>query len=450
MAKQLHKNTIIGQQGIVLIEKIVLSMGWVWNPRGQLETGIDGTIEIRDAVTGSMSNQLLLVQSKAGDSWFRSETEIKFEFLCDKDDLHYWLQGNIPVLLIVSRPEHEEAYWVSVKDYFQDLSRLKTRKIVFDKQTQRFSVDAKAKLEALAVPKNQGVYHAPALKQEKVYSNLLPVVYFPDRLYIAPTSYTGRKDIFEALKPRFEVFVPAEWILRNKMILSFHDLGEPPWNTICDEGAVEIFDTKEWGQSDNIDRRYEFSDLLIRCLRERTYKDLRLYEQRGLRYFYFKPTPSLTPRSYSYKTVTGRTQDRLIFRPYYKKSAPDEIIYYRHFAFEPFFKFYDSLWYLEITPTYHYTTDGETVYPYREDQLSGIKRLEQNQSILGQVVMWAHYLAKQPPLFDTYKFLKFGDLMGFDIDFGIDDDTWLSREDDEIDNSIAMFDDDDSSQKRLL
>ncbi len=51
-AKKIHANSIIGQQGVNLIERVVLGMGFAWYPSGGVEAGIDGTIEIRGAVTG--------------------------------------------------------------------------------------------------------------------------------------------------------------------------------------------------------------------------------------------------------------------------------------------------------------------------------------------------------------------------------------------------------------
>lgn len=441
MSKTLRETALIGQKGVALIEKIVLAMGWVWYPRGQLETGIDGTIEIRDPDTGKMTSQILLVQSKAGKSYFRAETETSFEFLCDQSDLQYWMQGNVPVLLVVSSPDDGEAYWVSIKDHFKDLSKLKSRKILFDKSTQQFNAAARPRLEALTQTQAEGAYFPPARRTETLYSNLLTVTGFGERLYVAPTSYRSGKEIFERLKEVSDGFVSPEWIVRNKMIISFHNLESSPWNEVCDSGAIETFDTDEWAHTDDLDRRYEFIDLLKRCLSEKTFRDLQHFRDGAVEYLYFRPTKSLALRSISYKTVTGRTQDRIVFQAYKKKSDPDEIAYYKHFAFEGKFCYYDESWYLEITPTQHYTHDGETPYRYREDQLSGIKRLERNQHVLGQIVMWAYFLTKPPTMFEPpYNFLQFGELLTFEVNVGIDDDMWLPRESD--DEDIAAIDED--------
>src|ERR1051326_1377731 len=114
--KKIHLNSVIGQQGINSIERIVLAMGFVWYPTGAMEAGIDGIIEIRDANSGEVTNSIIQVQSKATKGPFQAETADGFDYLCEEKDLEYWLCGNAPVILIRSRPDTNEAYWISIKD----------------------------------------------------------------------------------------------------------------------------------------------------------------------------------------------------------------------------------------------------------------------------------------------------------------------------------------------
>jgi hypothetical protein len=103
--------------------------------------------------------------------------------------------------------------------------------------------------------------------------------------------------------------------------------------------------------------------------------------------------------------------------------------YYRHSAFEGRFVRYGTSWYLQITPSYHFTRDGERLSRYAPDLMSGIKRLETNQAVQGQVIMWAHLLTERS-LFDSEpQFLDFGSLAEFDLEAGLDDEAWLKHED---------------------
>src|SRR4029078_11124751 len=100
MKKRSHQD-IIGAQGIALINELVLSMGYVWRETGW-DAGIDGQIEIRDAVTGEMTNRIIQVQSKATEAAFAADTADTFEYLCKESDINYWLHGNAPVIFVRS------------------------------------------------------------------------------------------------------------------------------------------------------------------------------------------------------------------------------------------------------------------------------------------------------------------------------------------------------------
>jgi hypothetical protein len=243
-AKKVHANAIKGQRGINLIESIVLDLDFLWYPTGQLEAGIDGYIEIRDPVSGVVTNSIVQVQSKASDQPFAAESTTSFEYLCEEKDLSYWMAGNAPVILVVSHPKAREAYWVSIKDYFADPIRLRSRKVYFDKARNRFDTSCRQALVNLAVPRDIGLYLAPQPKHERLYSNLLPVTSYGERLYVAETPYREAKDLWAVINAR-QVDVGGEWILRDSRIFSLSDLHEPPWDTLCDRGTIEDFATEE-------------------------------------------------------------------------------------------------------------------------------------------------------------------------------------------------------------
>ena len=168
-AKKIGKSDIIGGRGVNLVEKVVLEMGCLWYPTGGVEAGIDGIIEIRDVVTGEVTNSIVQVQSKATNGRFTAETPTGFEYLCDAKDLEYWLNGNAPVIIVVSRPDTGESYWASIKDRFKDLEARKARKIYFDRTRDRFDVNARADIVRLSMSKDAGIYLAPPPKQERLY-----------------------------------------------------------------------------------------------------------------------------------------------------------------------------------------------------------------------------------------------------------------------------------------
>jgi len=60
-----------------------------------------------------------------------------------------------------------------------------------------------------------------------------------------------------------------------------------------------------------------------------------------------------------------------------------------------------------------------------------MKRLERNAAVLGQTVFLAEYLCRPPDLFRRDTGLQFDGLVTFDTEFGFDDNTWLTREEDQ-------------------
>lgn len=435
MPKKIGKRDITGQKGINVIEQVVLEMDFLWYPSGSLEAGIDGYIEIRDGETEEVLNSIIQVQSKATAKLkFQAEDSAKFEYRCEQRDIDYWLQGNAPVILVVTKVETREAYWISLKEYFRDPEKRKSQKVIFDKQKDRFNVEARDALIKLAIPRSSGIYLAPPPKKETVYTNLLRVSHFGEKLYTACLTVEDETKAYSILR-KFGKEKGQEWILQDGLILSFHNLRDTPWSKVCDLGTVEEHDVDEWSQSHTVDRQRQFVQLLNQTLREKVKDDL-LFDNKK-KCYYFKPNPDLSDRKYYYRSLAKKTH-RDVFSSYINKQTK-EINYYRHSAFEAQFTKIESNWFLEITPTYFFTRDGYTRDKYDYDHLAGIKRIEKNSAVFGQLIMWAEYLStpSQGDLFLVrYPFLAFDRLEKFDVEIGVNDSIWISNEDSEIVDSI--------------
>jgi hypothetical protein len=427
--KTIHRNTLLGEEGVALIAKRVFGMGYVWYPTGGAEAGIDGTIELRDPETGEAFNCIIQVQSKATSGSFQGETASAFHYICDERDLDYWLRGNAPVILILSRPSTDEAYWVSVKDCFRDANARRSRKIIFDKQRNRFDATCRPALAQLALPRDAGLYFTPRRKREVLYSNLLPVTYFAQDLYIAQTRHRFAEHLWGDLRGHVRN-AGGEWLLKSERLFSFHNLAEHPWNQICEAGTVERFLTEEWAFSEDPDNQRDFVQLLNETLRAKTHADLKYSREKEC--LYFAPTRDGSTRHFAYQGPSGKRTSRAVFQSYQAKANRDHLYYYRHSAFEHRFRQFGDTWYLEITPTYYFTNDGHHLHRDHEGLLSGIKRIEHNPAVLGQVVMWADYLCRRGDLFtEEYPFLGFGPLTTVDLEAGIDDGAWLQHEEGE-------------------
>jgi hypothetical protein len=301
--KKLSRQAIRGQQGINLVERIALAMHCTWTPTGATEVGIDGYIELFDPGTQSSLGKTLGVQSKV-NATFSNESAGGFDYYCTERDLQYWLQGNLPVLLIISRPEKDEAYWLSIKDYFNSPDRIASKKAHFNKLEQRFDAHCLASLVKLGRSAAEGLYLGPAPASERLISNLLELNKFPRSIWIADTSHRRPQDIWPILdlhRPR----VGDDWLLHESKVYSFQDLSSGPWSFICDQGTCDSFQTSEWAFSPDPDRRRRFVELLNRTLKDQLYPHVRYFSRAEC--FGFAANLDAAPLKWSYRSLQRRS-----------------------------------------------------------------------------------------------------------------------------------------------
>lgn len=428
MSKRIGRSSIIGEQGIAHIRRTVLDMGHMFYETGGVEAGIDGYIELRDQETGQVGNLILQVQGKATErERLPSETPDSFEWPCTEADVRYWRQGTAPVLLIVVQTKTNRAYWKSIRDYFADADTMQRRSIVFDKCKDEFNVSARAAVGAVAASAKPGTIAPPTRVAEQLVSNLIPVERFGSQLFLAQTIYEDNKQFGAASRSLVE-YVPGEWIVKNGRALSFHDLNDQPWNKLCDSGTVEVFDSSEWAYTTDSDRQRDFVQLLNRSLQEVFRDDLMFDRERHV--FYFQPLGAKRNRSFSYPAFKKHTA-RNVVKFYSKKKSPTETAYCRHSAFVGHFRRFGATWYLELTPTYYFTSNGCREDRFAHEHLKKIKELESNGAVLGQFMMWHHYLAKRVSgdmYTRRYPFLAFGGISDYAVEHGVPDELWLSKE----------------------
>ncbi len=405
-------------------------MGYWWYPSLVPEVGVDGQLEIRDSSTGRMTNLTLKVQSKATEGAWPGECDDSFHYICKEEDLKYWLAGSAEVLLVMNRPKDGEAYWAPLKAYFaQHPEHRQSRRISIVKARSRFDKTAADALLKIAAPKESGAYLSPRPKSERLYSNLLQVSYYSPDLHSAQTEIREGRQLWAKAKD-LDVLIGPEWSLNGGQILSFHDLSTYPSNRFCEVGTHERHKTIEWAESDDPSRCRQFVRLLNCSLTERL-KEWNIRKRKEDDIYYFAPSRGTRQRRIDFTGSVGE-QFRTVVQTYQSGRTS----YIRHLAFGGFFKTVDGNWYLQITPSYVFTMDGFRTSKFEADLLSGIKRIEHNDTVLEQVHLWTDILTRKADLihFD-YPFLRFSELLSLEFSFGLNDKEWLSQEDVDVSES---------------
>jgi Domain of unknown function (DUF4365) len=411
----------------------------LWTPtQAASDVGIDGYIEICRPDTGEATNLIVQVQSKATEGQWDSETSSSFCYRPTARDLRHWLGGNCPVIVIASRPATDEAYWVSVKDYFATSEKEKALRIDFDKTKDVFHADTFHALQNLAAARNSGLYLGPSPIEERLYSNLLPVSRYHQEIHKAETTYRERDGVREVLRSA-GLKNSFAWFLKDGKIYSFFDLTKDPWSSLCLPGTNLSFPTSNWAESKGLVDKSDFVWLLGGAFRG-FLGNLGIWfhqPENGMGYYYFALNDDLSDKLVKWKDL--KWSRRTVFAAYKSKKDPTRVMYYRHLGFDARFHRFAGQWYLEITPTYHFTTDGRKEHPFASDLNSGIKRIEKNAAVYAHIRFWS-YVLTESDLFSASRSPSFITLVqprDFDVDFGIPEREWIARADIEEKNRLG-------------
>ena len=381
MSKKITANQILGEIGETAVKNRFLTLGFQFDGRSRLEAGIDGIAEVMDR--GQPQAQMIAVQVKATeDARYASETEAGFTYLVRQADLDYWRPSNLPVIIVLYRRSDESFYWKEVPRGTDDAER----RLRFSKTADALNGSSVNRLASLTVPKAGFGYYVPPLGgSEEALVNLLPIT-LPTEIYTATTPYHGGRAtavLFdETEEPRFD------WIIRGGVFWSFNDPRENCCSAIVDLDQVEAVDTADIAFHDDEDQIHAVMHLLRETLRHQTRADLSWGKDH--RILYFKAVYAGTPRNFSYESSKKRTDADVVSIGIDKKT--DQVSFVRHHAFKPRFERLDSQWYLVITPTYHFTTNGFAPHLHPAALMSGKKRLDKSATLRGQVIMWHRYL----------------------------------------------------------
>lgn len=433
----------IGQKGVNLVETQVLNMGFVWNPTYQ-DSGIDGIIEIVETATRTATNRIIQVQVKATSQAFQSETNTALSFSCEAADIDYWLNGNAPVILIVCRPLTLDIYWKDIKGYFLDPKNRKTNTVRFDKSSDKFDGSAAQLLANLAQPRG-GLHLGPLPKQETLISNLFPVEAYPKTIWSATSKFRTRETYSDALKnlPRGNAHL-REFFLNGDTIYSFLDLTKPPLSSLIEPGTVESNSSNDWALTEDPDLKYKFVQLLNICLTQFCF-DQRITFERENKIHYFIWDSKTESRKVRAKSLQNTGVQTVADWHPSKRNEGDG--YFRHKAFFSNFVRLGNRWFLEVTPTYYFTSDGKTEYWNSEALLAGIKRLDRHAAVRGNFLLWRSIFTEHD-LTKRYNRIAFHPPLEFELNTGIDDDAWQrtgineasSTEDEEPDENESVED----------
>ncbi len=419
----MSKPGILGRKGLNLVENVVLQMHSRWISSGAGEVGIDGYIEFFDSGTGRSFGTTIAVQARHV-SEFLNEDPDSLDYLCQKSDLDYWISGNMPVILVVTRPSTKEAYWIDVKGYFSNRADTSDTRVHFVKSACKFVPESFHELIRVGESVDSGLYLAPLPKTENLISNLLPLDGYPPSIYIAKTELRKTWEVWGALQGK-DRDVSGAWLLRDGQIVSFHNLSTRAWSNVCVAGTVKAYPAAEWANSGDSTRQREFVQLCNQALQYCQNDNIKYWPDEDC--FAYAGSLEEGTVKVSYRSLRHQSRISTVTK-YEGKGRNHDYKWLRHMAFRGQFRRLDGKWYLEVTPTYRFTKDGKNLERFHEERLRAMKRSEGNRTVLSALLFWADMMSAQRDLFNKSEgMLRFGRLIKLESNVGISDSEWSER-----------------------
>lgn len=400
--KVVPKSKLSEWRGLDQIAVVVHGMSCIWREQEKDDIGVDGEIELcrpRGDGEGLIgTGKIVKVQSKSGSSYVIKDRDEAFASPVTEKDLRYWNDLNVPIIYVVFHPDDDALYWKDVKAYVAATPDALTApfRIEFDKAADRFDESAYPALCALC---EQAPERVTTDAGETLYTNLLPVLDLPSRIWVAPVLPEKQPRFHDRLKGGGPI---PPYVFKAGTLVTLTDPSKPGTaiEPVIDEGAIEDFDLADWlGQSEDNenDLRALLNGLLHRHLRRLGCE----YQKHPRRYFVNKGLAEDAPIHRRWTSArTRRSHSRLVAKHY----SYGKVSFFRHQALDARFERFGESWAVGIYPALHFSTDGIKPWEGEIARSYAIRARaeEYNNVYLNNVLFWANQLARGEPSFDLF------------------------------------------------
>jgi hypothetical protein len=387
MTKYFNPKRKPANQGVAYVQKIVDEMDCVWRATPNDDVGLDGEIEL--GKDGAATARLLKVQVKSGSSYIRNPTGKSFDFFANSNDLTYWNASNVPVVLVVFDPVTGEGYWKSIQQYLKEHPGplTKGRTISFSRRKDRFVVASFIQLSNLAFPDEAELTNFLKDKiTEPIYSNLLPVLAYPETLFHFQLSETRIAQAFSEESPFPTGFVP-----HGHGYIGFRD-PRLPGSKIA--GAV-IANTVEPEASSPYLQNPSTRSMIVGMWNEAISAFLvsRGLQQRDKSRFYFPPEPGNRSREIQW-AAPRRTATRSVAYPYTGKQS-QKTVFWVHHSLRAQLRNVGGEYFVKLEPGWVFTRDGSAFIHSTDAGALSTSRMsqERNYQVLNHLYFWTWFLA---------------------------------------------------------
>jgi hypothetical protein len=232
----------------------------------------------------------------------------------------------------------------------------------------------------------------PPMRQDTVYSNMLPVRQMPRFVYGAPCAIERENDVVPEGAPE-SVMTPR--IVRGGWLWAFQDLRDehgPFAHAVTAKEAEEYLAEDWWSEPD---RLAWYIALLNRSLNKMTGR-LGLRLDRAHRRYYFEPDEPGLPKQVTYRPLNATRATRsVVWQPMARKTGEPRNYWLHRAVNLRFIQASSAEWHLGIRPELRVTSNGfdsiDSQYVGR--RVTKSKSRWFNYDLLGEVQFWRDFLS---------------------------------------------------------
>lgn len=384
--------------------------------------GVDGEVEIiktnnegKKITTGDILK--IQIKSTASDlSYIRNETDTTFNFYPKKEDLEYWKQYKLDVLLVIYDDRNDVLYCKKIDKELLVLTEKKHHSIIFSKDDNKLDFDKHDFIDRFSYCFKHRVNFDT---KEIITTNLLDFSSVAKRIYVFNTTFKNKKEIYE----KFEFENAPYFAIYSQKIFSFENL--KIYHKFFFEKVINNEDYKVYSIAeilDNKDLRNHYIEILNLYIKK-LLSDKRLRYSKEYKRFYFRKPNDTDSLIINYKS---KKQKRKFEKEVVKYFEYGKDKFYRHWALEAKPIIIGKRLYLQINTKYYFTYDGrETLSPNKITQYTNyLTSKERNANVVNQIHFYLDYLSGGSSSIDVWNFneveikLK-ADPLKFPVNFGI-------------------------------
>lgn len=156
--------------GVNATESIFIrEFNWVFREQPIVDVGIDALIE--ESENGNPTGKFIALQIKSGKGNF-SLSEKKLTYYISNIHYNYWLNFDIPVLLIAHIPKTNKTYWINISE--RNIKRTKKRWKIEIPTKNQLNSNAKKKISELLTDKNHEyssikIFNGEDINEQTIY-----------------------------------------------------------------------------------------------------------------------------------------------------------------------------------------------------------------------------------------------------------------------------------------